>query len=57
MLWERTGTTARNQTWFSAFAGLCDVHFTTVVKGQEPAGAGRVWPQQEARPTMPGRRR
>jgi hypothetical protein len=28
-----------------------------VVKGQEPAGAGRVWPQQEARPTMPGRRR
>jgi hypothetical protein len=26
------GTTARNQTWFSAFAGLRDVHFTTVIK-------------------------
>lgn len=35
------GTTARNQTWFSAFAGLCDIHFTTVMnRGTHRCRAG-----------------
>ena len=32
---DTIGTTARNQTWFSAFAGLCDIHFTTVISRDE----------------------
>ena len=34
------GTTARNQTWDSAFAGLCDLHFTTVMPRDPPVQGG-----------------
>ena len=40
LLLEECGTTARNQTWDSAFAGLCDLHFTTVMLRDPPVQGG-----------------